>query len=153
MMFNTPIFKEHTFRSSRSSVNPHLSSVYPKMSATNYQLSLLALFPAAAASASRGGTERGQVCSSWGRSRGRAAVFGKSAFLRAASDIGGPLRGLYPSPFDLRDLRPVLLVPLLLAGRKEKKGGCPRAGGRKIEYYARVCVYACDRLGTHMSDL
>lgn len=87
-----------------------------------------------------------------GRSKGRAAAFGESAFLRAASDIGGPLRGLFSSPFDSQVYSSDPPRPAPTAGRKGKK--TDRAGGREVPVVcvrARAC--ACDRLGAHMLDL
>lgn len=79
--------------------------------------------------------------------RGRAAAFGESAFLRAASDIGGPLRELIPSPFGTRDRHPILLVSPSSAGRKGKKGWlCPRERVSAREREAvkdRPCIYIC----------
>lgn len=145
------------------SIKPWLSDVYTAKTSVrliiNYHYWLVrpASFPAASAAA-RGWHEArpGVFLALWGRSRGRAAVFGESAFLRAASDIGGPLRG--PLPVSLRSSGYPVRFSTSRSYRPEErgeKGGCPRAraGGRKIEYYARVCVYACDRLGAHMSDL
>lgn len=126
----------------------------------HYWLVRPASFPAASARQGWHGEARpGVLLAPWGRSRGRAAAFGESAFLRAASDIGGPLRGLYPSPFDPRDSRTVVLVPLLPAGRKEKKRWLPEsASGRQKDRVlcARVCIcvrsFRCPYVGLVMRE-
>lgn len=96
----------------------------------------------------------------WGRSRGRAAVFGESAFLRAASDIGGPLRG--PLPVSLRSSGSPVRFSSSRSYQPEerrKKGWLPEsASGRQKDRVlcARVCIcvrsFRCPYVGLVMRE-
>lgn len=93
--------------------------------------------------------ERPGVFLSWprGRSRGRAVVFGESAFLRAASDIGGPLsEGSLPS---IHGIAVRLTSSRFFAGRKRGRKRAAVAesargaqGAERSGYILYVCMCA-----------